>query len=391
MATAPARRRIEAPGTPEQAADLMRTLGEEGRTVRPVGGRTKLGWGSPAPAADVELSTEKLTGIIEHNEGDYTVRVRAGTPARELQEALEPAGQMLALDAPLGPGKAATVGGMFSAADSGPRRHRYGGPRDLVLGCTAVLSDGTVASAGGRVIKNVAGYDLSKLYTGAFGTLGLLAEVAVRLHPIPERTATLVGESGDARALARAASHLAHSTLEMDCLDLRWQDGHGKVLARFGGAAAVEAARGARAVLAQAGLEGGALEEDDAELWEAQRDAQRSPDGVVVKVSAVQTRLGDVLEAAERASGSVVGRAAHGLCWVALSPQAPEKLVEAVEGLRLDLAPLPCVVQDAPDEVRAKVDVWSVSEGPALDLMRRLKPRFDPGGICNPGVYIGGI
>ena len=390
MATAPAQGRIEAPDTPEKAADLMRTLAEEGRTLRPVGGRTKIAWGSPAPAADVELSTEKLAGIVEHNEGDFTVRVRAGTPVRALREALEPANQMLALDPPLGPGEAATVGGMLSTGDSGPRRHRYGGPRDLVLGCTVVLSDGTVARAGGKVIKNVAGYDLSKLYTGAFGTLGLLAEVAVRLHPVPERTATVVGDSDDARALARAASHLAHSTLEMDCLDLRWEDGRGSVLARFGGTAAREAARAARAVLGQAGLEG-TLEEDDAEIWARQRAAQRSADGAVVKVSAVQTRLADVLEAAERGAGSVVARAAHGLCWVRLAPREPEKLVEAVEALRIDLAPLPCVVQDAPDEVRAKVDVWGVPEGPALDLMRRLKPRFDPRGVCNPGVYIGGI
>jgi glycolate oxidase FAD binding subunit len=390
MATAPTRGRAEAPGSPEQAADLMRTLAEEGRTLRCVGGGTKLAWGGAAREPDVELSTGRLTGILEHNEGDYTVQVRAGTPVRELQAALEPARQMLALDPPLGTDEAATVGGMLSTGDSGPNRHRYGGPRDLVLGCTVVLSDGTVARAGGRVIKNVAGYDLSKLYTGAFGTLGLLAEVNLRLHPRPARTATVVGESGDPRALARAGAHLSHSTLEMDCLDLRWEDGSGAVLARFGGTAAVEAAHSAVRVLGEAGLSG-RVEEDDAAAWERQRELQRSADGAVVKVSALQSRLGDVLEAAHRAAGSVVARAAHGLAWVRLSPREPEKLVEAVEGLRIDLAPMPCVVQDAPAEVRAKVDVWGVPEGPALDLMRRVKPRFDPSGICNPGVYIGGI
>jgi glycolate oxidase FAD binding subunit len=390
MATAPARGRVEAPDSPERAADLMRTLAAEGRTLRPVGGRTKLGWGTPAPDPDVELSTERLTGIVEHNAGDFTVTVRAGTSLRELAQALAPAGQMLALDPPLGPGDAATVGGVLSTRDSGPNRHRYGGPRDLVLGVTVVLSDGTVARAGGKVIKNVAGYDLPKLYTGAFGTLGLLAVVTVRLHPVPAGTATLVAESDDARALARAASHLAHSVLEMDCLDLRWEDGRGAVLARFAGAAAPKAARAAAPVLAQAGLEGG-VEDDDAGTWERQRGLQRSADGAVVKVSGLQSRLGDVLEAARRAGGSVVARAAHGLAWVRLAPREPEKLVEAIEGVRMDLAPMPCVVQDAPEAVRAKLDVWGVPEGPALALMRRVKPRFDPSRSCNPGIYIGGI
>ena len=390
MATAEARRRVEAPGTPEQAADLVRTLTDEGRAVRPVGGRTKLAWGTPTPEPDVELSTENLASVVEHNAGDYTIRVGGGMRLDDLDRVLEPVGQRLVLDPPLGAGEAATVGGLISTADSGPNRHRLGGPRDLVLGVTVVLSDGTVARAGGRVIKNVAGYDLSKLYTGAFGTLGLVAEVALRLHPRPARTATLVGESDDPGALAAAAVHLAHAALEMDCLDLRWEAGAGTVLGRFGGAAAVEAARAGAPVLAEAAL-AGRVEEDDDELWARQRAAQRSGDGAVVKVSAVQTALADVLRAADRASGTVVARAAHGLAWVALAPREPEKLAEAIEGLRLDLAPAPCVVQDAPAEVRERVDVWGVSEGPALDLMRQVKPRFDPAGTWNRGVYIGGI
>src|SRR2546430_16810200 len=102
---------------------------------------------------------------------------------------------MLAIDPPLADGDAATVGGVLATADSGPLRHRHGGPRDLVLGTTVALSDGTVARAGGKVIKNVAGYDLAKLFTGSYGTLGAILEVAVRLHPLPPRTVTAVGSS----------------------------------------------------------------------------------------------------------------------------------------------------------------------------------------------------
>src|SRR5205085_4537465 len=113
-----------------------------------------------------------------------------------VQEALADDDQMTALDPPLGTGDAATIGGVIATADSGPLRHRYGAPRDLILGITVVLSDGTIARAGGKVIKNVAGYDLAKLFTGSFGTLGLIVEVVVRLHPVPPRTMTAVGRSG---------------------------------------------------------------------------------------------------------------------------------------------------------------------------------------------------
>ena len=127
----------------------------------------------------------------------------------EAQAAFGAAGQMLALDPPLGEGDAATIGGVIAANDSGPLRHRYGGVRDLVVGMTVVLSDGTIAKSGGKVIKNVAGYDLAKLFAGSFGTLGLIARVAVRLHPAPARTATLTAASDDPDALARAAVALA--------------------------------------------------------------------------------------------------------------------------------------------------------------------------------------
>src|SRR5205823_9314568 len=133
-------------------------------------------------------------------------------------------------------GARATVGGVVAAADSGPLRHRYGGVRDLVVGITVALSDGTLARAGGKVIKNVAGYDLAKLFAGSFGTLGLIVEVAVRLHPRPARTVTAVGRGNDAAALAAGASAVAHAPLEPESLDVAWEGGAGAVLVRFGGA-----------------------------------------------------------------------------------------------------------------------------------------------------------
>ena len=377
----------ERPTSEDDAARLLRAAGAEGRRVRAVGGATKLDWGHPVEDPDVELSLSGLDGITEHNEGDLTAVLEAGVPLGRAQEVFAGAGQMMALDPPLGAGEAATVGGIMAAGDSGPLRHRYGGPRDLVIGMTAALSDGTLAHSGGKVIKNVAGYDLAKLFTGAFGTLGVILGVSVRLHPRAPTTATALGASHDLDAVARAASSMAHARMEMECLDVRLEDGRGTVLARFGGTTAARQAEAALERMDAEGLEAEAVEDDDA-LWEAQRAGQRSSEGAVVRVSGVQSGLRAVFSAAERLGASVVGRAALGLSWVRLEQG---DLVAGVEELRRELAPHPCVVLDAPREVRAAVDPWGPTDPGALTLMRRTKARFDPQGVCRPGVFVGGI
>jgi glycolate oxidase FAD binding subunit len=310
---------------------------------------------------------------------------------RELDEALAAADQMLALDAPWGADDAATVGGLIATGDSGPLRHRYGAPRDLVLGVTIALSDGSLAHAGGKVIKNVAGYDLAKLYSGSFGTLGLICEVAVRLHPRPPALATATGRTDDAGLLQHAAIAMAGSSLEAQALDVRWEGSSGAVLARFAGIAAAEQAEAARVLLAGTGVEAACVEEDEP-LWERQRAGQRSVDGgAVVRVSGRPTRLADAFDAAQAAGATLVGRAALGLSWIALPAAAPGELVIAIAGLREALAPCACVVLDAPAAVRAHLDPWDHHESSALALMRRVKQRFDPTATCNPAIFVGGI
>src|SRR5262245_60493160 len=185
--------------TPEEAAAEIR----ERDAVRPRGGGTKLGWSPKTDAVDFD--TRRLNRILEHNEGDFTAILEAGVSLVEAQAKFAAAGQMLAIDPPLGAGDAATIGGVMATNDAGPLRHRYGTMRDLVVGVTVVLSDGTIAQSGGKVIKNVAGYDLAKLFTGSYGTLGLIVQVAVRLHPAPPRTATASAQSDDPAVLAAAA------------------------------------------------------------------------------------------------------------------------------------------------------------------------------------------
>jgi glycolate oxidase FAD binding subunit len=349
-----------------------------------VGARTKIGWGRPGIEAE-EISTLDLDldQIVEHNEGDLTAILQAGVPLATAQEKFAAANQMFALDPP-DPG-GATIGGVVAAGDSGPLRHRYGAARDLVLGVAVALPDGSVARAGGKVIKNVAGYDLAKLFAGSFGTLGAIVEVAVRLHPM-RPTASAEGHGDDPAKVVAAAQALAHSQLEAQALDIAWRGGRGGVLVRFAGAEAEPQAEAARRRIEQEGLDSSVMH-DDAAAWEAQRVAQRGD--LVVRVAALQTRLGDVLRVTEELGGGVVGRAALGICWVSLPPEAG---AEGVRTLREALKPSSCVVLDAPEDVRREVDPWGMDgASPAVELMRRTKERFDPEGVCSPGLFVGGI
>src|SRR5690349_1035185 len=196
---------VHRPTSVEEAASVLRDS-RGGVLFRGAG--TKMSWAGRPHDPDLVLETTGLGQLLEHNPADMTASVQAGMPLRALQDRLDEAGQWLALDPPTEP-EGATVGGLLATGESGPRRLRYGALRDLVIGVTLVLPDGTVAHAGGHVIKNVAGYDLSKLVYGSLGTLGLIAEVVLRLHPLPETTATVVVPSSAQEATARSLALLA--------------------------------------------------------------------------------------------------------------------------------------------------------------------------------------
>jgi glycolate oxidase FAD binding subunit len=361
MATAEVRR--SAPASADELAAELGAAGDGG--VRVIGAATKLRW-APSAEPALELSTTGLDQILEHNAGDLTAVLEAGVPLARAQERFREAGQMLALDPPDAGG--ATIGGIVATNDSGPLRARYGGARDLVVGMRVALADGTVAKSGGKVIKNVAGYDLAKLFTGSYGTLGAILEVSVRLHPLPPATATAVGHTRSAQLLEAGAAALSHARLEQMGLDARWGAGAGMVMARFGGVAARPQAVAAERLLHEAGLEAELVTEDEA-LWQAQRDAQRSPAGLVVRVSGVQTDLGELASAAERHGATLVGRAGLGLYWLRLDEgDGPALLDELRRGYL-------AVALDRP----AGMSVEQPDSGAAV-LMRRVKERFDPSG-----------
>jgi len=373
-----------APATREELAQALRSAGAAGQPVRFSGGATKHQWGAAGAEDALELPTGGLDRILEHNAGDLTAVLEAGVPLARAQEAFAEEGQMLAIDPPdLG---GATIGGVVATADSGPLRGRYGGVRDLVVGVRVALSDGTLAKSGGKVIKNVAGYDLAKLFAGSLGTLGAIVEVSVRLHPLQPHSATAIGHAGDADELGRALISVARAPLEHSGFDVCWADGAGSLLIRFAGAAPRPQAELAERLLREAGL-GTEIEEDDEELWARQRARQRGEgsDGAVLRVSSLPTRLPALIRATEDAGGSLVGRAVLGLSWVWL----PEPSREQIESLRRMLSPAPCVVLDRPQAL--EVDPWGPVDPALLALMRRVKEHFDPAGVCSPGVFAGGL
>jgi glycolate oxidase FAD binding subunit len=375
------------PMTFEDAAAGLAAAAADGQAVRIRGGATKLDWGQVAPEPQVELRTSALDQILEHNVGDLTVVVEAGAQLARIQEELSAEGQMLALDPPLGsPSRAATIGGVLATADSGPLRHRYGGPRDLLLGVTVALSDGTIARAGGKVIKNVAGYDLGKLFTGSFGTLGVILSASVRLHPLPAATATALGASSDPDTLGDVARVLAQAPLELDSLDVAWRSGQGGILARVAGAEAASRAQHVAEMMRSHALEHVDVADDDASLWARQRAGQRSREHALVRVAARPRELRAVLRATDAAGGTLVGRAALGISHVEVDPEAVVSLRAALPRRAVS------VLLDAPASLRGSMDPWGGhTEGPALELMRRVKARFDPAHACNPGVFVGGI
>ena len=230
----------------------------------PRGTGTKLAWGRPPDRCDLVVDMLGLDQVLEHEAGDLTAIVEAGLRVRDLNERLTEHGQMLALDPPGNP----TIGACIAGNLSGPRRHRYGTARDLVLGVTVVLADGTIASSGGKVVKNVAGYDLGKLFCGSEGRLGLIARVALRLHPLPEAARTLVAPADSARDAAEKVRAIQRAPVVPSAVDLLWP---GRLAVLFEG--------GRRGVDEQLGLArslvGGS---EDGSVWaelEAQQAASR--------------------------------------------------------------------------------------------------------------------
>jgi glycolate oxidase FAD binding subunit len=399
--------RMARPGSVAEAGQVLAAAAADGLAVAFVGGGSKLGLGNPPERVDLLVSTERLDQVLEHAAGDLVVRVQGGARLADLQAALAPAGQWLALDPPE---PRATVGGVVAANASGPRRLRYGTVRDLIIGITVVLADGTVARAGGKVVKNVAGYDLAKLFCGSLGTLGLVAEATFRLHPLPAAAAVVTLEVDSPQRVGAAMGPLRRSALEPSAVELAWPDWQlpGRLTVVFEGIQpGVEAQAAACAeLLGRVGTAAVAGPgETDAALAELGPPRFEKAD-VGVKVTCPPADLAAVLEDLRAGPspwlGPVHAHAGTGVLWVASDFGEGEleasggRMVPALAGAvtaareRLAARGGSLVLVKAPPELKRAVDAWGPA-GDAVGLMRRVKERFDPDRRLSPGRFVGGI
>jgi glycolate oxidase FAD binding subunit len=378
------------PGSVEETSELMKLAAREELVVAPRGGGTKMHIGDPPTSLDLIVSTARMNEIIEHVPGDQVVRVQAGIKLGELQDHLSGSNQMLAIDPPE---RGATIGGVVAANSSGPRRYRYGTIRDLIIGITVVLHDGTVAKAGSKVVKNVAGYDLSKLFTGSLGTLGIIATANFRLHPIPEAARTVAVEVESPQAAGEAAQAIVHSQVEATAVELHWSE-KTRLLTVL--VESIPAGVEAKAETASFLLRpfGEVRELSDGEVEHLPAD-----DEVVVKIAAPPADLADVLGsilgAAERrglAHPRLTGHAASGVTFVGLSGGDEETRALFVEEVREIWIRRggSVTLQRAPLALKNRVGTWD-NGGDYLGLIRRVKEKFDPRGGLNPGRFVGGI
>ncbi len=373
-------REVVRPTDVAEVADVLRAAAADGLSVVPVGGGSKTSWAARPTSCDLLLDTTGLDRVVEHVAGDLVVVAQAGVRLGDLQTRLGDAGQLLGLDPPE-PG--ATLGGVVSANASGPRRRRYGTTRDLLIGVTVVLADGTVASAGGKVVKNVAGYDLGKLYTGAHGSLGVVVSTTWRLHPVPPARRVVVLDLPDAAAAGPLAVRLSRSTLTPSAIELfATAGGEGQLVVLF---ESIEASVDAQARAARVLLGGGS---ESGLLPEVFGQRPGGTDDVLLRLAYLPTALSAAL-AALPAGTPVAASAATGVAYAALP--APDALAGLAD-LRAALAPYDgsAVVLRAPDAVRDRLDHWG-PVGDAFELMRRVKQRFDPDGRMSPGRFVGGL
>ncbi len=368
-----------APGNTEEIAAVLRLAQENHLAVVECGGGTKQGWGYPVTPA-VMLEMHRLNTLREHTWQDMTCSVEAGCTWAALQTGLAQHGQFVAVD-PLWPGKA-TVGGIVATNDSGALRQRYGGLRDLVIGMTIVLADGTIAHTGGKVVKNVAGYDLHKLMIGAFGTLGVVTSVNFRLHSIPRSMQSFTVSATSVEPAGRVMLAMLHAQLSTVAIQLRGgADGFDLDIQLASLPEVLETQGGALALLAQS--EGLSLRAATDEVWNA-RQRQLSAD-LVCKGTMLPSEIARFAERVRGLGGESVTQAG-GIMVAGFPASAAGQLMELRRELEEATGSLMVLKQPA----GTKLDCWGTLPD-SLPLMRDIKRRFDPERILNPGRFLGQI
>ena len=409
---------------PASYAEVARALAiadQFGLAVSPRGGGSMLGLGNRPRAVDLIVSTERLNQIVDYAPANLTVTAEAGMTLSTLQARLAEGGQFLPLDPPSA--DRATLGGIIATNASGPHRFAFGAARDLVIGSRVATTSGTVTKAGGRVVKNVAGYDLNKLYIGSLGTLVVVVELTFKVAPLPTSQQTVIGRFARRDQLAQAVQKIIRSPLMPTAVELfnaaavervgepgLPAPGTGYVLATLGtapGRAVIRQRDDLTKIYQAAGGDaiGTLAEQDSARFWRkvAEWPAQGEGAGIRVKAAVPIVRMPETVQAFEahaRALGvevAIGGRAGSGVLYATWSADWSDEMVLEATAQRLEGLRQTCrawggslVIEAGPAALKGKIDVWG-EVGSALPLMRRLKAALDPNSIMNPGRFVGGI
>ncbi len=390
------------PHDSENLSKIIKYARSHQLSIMPCGSGSKITWGGLKKEIRLVVSTQKLDRIIEHAVDDLTVTVEAGVKLADLQNILKDKGQFLALD-PAYP-ETATIGGIIATADSGSWRSRYGGVRDMLLGISFVRADGAIAKAGGRVVKNVAGYDLMKLFTGSYGTLGIIQEATFRLYPLPEDSRTIL-LSGENEAIATATQTLLNSTLTPTAADLL-SSGLVKTLeidtdmtslmVRFQSIAesCTQQTKILESIAKNLNLKTSLYQDKEEEkLWQRLQKIIRIPastSSITCKIGVLPTAAVETLNKLTQLtnnSGLGLIRANSGLGYLNL-----DENIDTIKKMRSHLEKNRgfLTILAAQNQIKQEIEPWGYT-GNSLEIMTKIKQQFDPENILNPGCFIGKI
>jgi glycolate oxidase FAD binding subunit len=389
------------PSTSEQIAAALRICAEAEAAVIPWGGGTAMPIGNRPSALDVVIETSRLDRAIEHDDANLTATVQSGITLMALQEILARQKQFLPFDPPF-PARA-TVGGIVAANLNGPRRSCYGSVRDLVIGMKVALASGELIKAGGKVVKNVAGYDMCKLFVGSLGTLGILTEVTLRMAPIPETAATVV-VAGTLRKVLQFVDELSRSPLlpaavalmNSGALGVGQNDWRAAVRCEGFAETVTRHLADSQALVQQVGLGAEILRDSaDSQLWDRVRDFPLQTGRVVYRVTVPRASVAASVRAIHDWNGSefqpaILSDPLTGTLWVAEAERqtSPQRFADL-----LSLAQRcggHAIIFAAPADTKKNIDVWGPAP-PTLVLMRKIKNQFDPKAVLNPGRFVGGL